>query len=164
MVLMMLCLLTMFQERTTADPGVRKALEDAIQTVTEGLAAGEAEQVPVRLPTGDRGQRIDHYAELARADQRLELGRLLLEAGEAPAPLREILSGISRSENKALLPLVQPYLKMANPEVRAAAVLAHGKCGTTADIATIEPLLEDTNLVVRAAAQMAIDTIRATDK
>ena len=148
-------------QRTVANEEVHEAVDNALEYVREERADGNKQDVPVRFPVGARGQRIQHFADLALAGEEAVLQAHLKQAGNDGAKLREIISGISRSENKKLLPLVRPYLKWRNPEVRAITALAYGKLGTGKHIDELKPLLKDKHMMVRASAQMACETLEA---
>ena len=80
---------------------------------------------------------------------------LLKKATDQPDVLREILSGISRSEKPMFVGIVRPYLSHQTPEIRAIAVLAFGKVGGPENLPEMKALSQDPNPLVRASAQMA---------
>jgi len=117
---------------------------------------------PIRFPVGERGERIEAYAEMARDGKVDRIRSLLRKAGEDSAKLREILSGIARSERQEFLPAVKPYLSHASLEVRASALLAYGRIGDESSIPEIEPFLEDENPMMRVVAETAINEIKGS--
>ncbi len=163
--LFILCLLPgakQTQQRTVqANKDIEKAWETALNNLAEARAEGNTQDLPIRFPVGDRGKRIEEYAALAIANDKTSLIHHLLNAGEQAEPLREILSGISRSENKQLIALPMAYLAFPNPEVRTIAALACGKLGDQKTLPALQALLQDEHVLVRISAEMAIDTIKA---
>ncbi len=147
-----------------SDPGIAKAFNEALRKLPDEMRKSgyKEEPIPVRFPQGERGERITAYTEKARKSDSAELQSLLSKAGSDAAILREILSGIARSENSALRDLVRPYLRSGNDEVRASAVAAWGKIGNFDDAKVIEPLLQDKNPVVRMMTETAIASLKSS--
>lgn len=146
------------QDRTLWNqPKIREAFVDAVKNLPEEIqkSGTAATDVPIRFPVGDRGVRIEAYARMANNGQVEEISALLKKATDQPDVLREILSGISRSETPGFIGIVRPYLSHPTPEVRAISILAFGKVGGPENLPELKPLSQDPSPIVRAAAQMA---------
>ena len=164
-VLIVLCNSSIPQERTILK---KPAMQETFVTVMKNLpeemnkSGSNATPIPVRFPVGARGARIESYAQMAAEEKVAEISALLNKGKDDPAVLREILSGISRSEQAVFVSMVRPFLSHANPEIRALAVLAFGKIAGVDDLPDIRALLEDKHPSVRAAAQMAISAVESS--
>jgi len=151
---------------TEESPETQQEVSGIMNRVKEEYEKGGADTdvPPIRFPVGERGERIESYAEMARGGDVEEIRFLLKKAGEDSAKLREIIAGITRSENQEFLQVVRPYLSHESLEVRAVAVLAYGKIGDVSVIGEIEPFLEDENPLMRVTAEMAINGIKGSGK
>lgn len=152
------------QKRTVwSKPGIRKAFVNAVRTLPEEIhkSGSAATVIPIRFPVGDRGTRIEAYAQMANSGHVKEISALLEKATDQPDVLREILSGISRSEKPEFVGIVRPYLSHPIPEIRAIAVLAFGKVGGPQNLPDIKDLSKDPNPIVRASAQMAAAALQS---
>lgn len=138
------------------EPVPNALASDAARKILEKAQGRDEATLPIRLPTGSRGERINAYVEIAQAGNGRQLRKLLEKVATKPEVISEILEGIARSKNSNMSHIVRPYMKNDTAQVRAAAVMALGMIGDQSDRERLQVLTGDGNATVQMAAKAAV--------